>query len=75
MAVLPMLEHNVPDFADASVVTIQTMASGSWSEPSVWSTGALPTTGDIVMVNAGHEILFDALTTPLLQVLGALPVI
>ncbi len=42
---------------------IQSVSSGSWSNPSIWSTGNLPGAGDTVKILDGHKILFDSNAT------------
>ncbi|MFQ6026492.1 MAG: G8 domain-containing protein [Dehalococcoidia bacterium] len=36
------------------------VGSGSWSDPSVWSTGRVPARGAAVTINAGHSVIYDA---------------
>ncbi|MCE7070999.1 DUF1501 domain-containing protein [Dyadobacter sp. CY327] len=36
--------------------TVQTIASGAWPNPEIWSNGRGPMTRDIVKVNAGHTV-------------------
>ncbi|KQS30685.1 DUF1501 domain-containing protein [Dyadobacter sp. Leaf189] len=36
--------------------TVQTLASGAWLNPDVWSCGRVPSSKDIIKVNAGHVI-------------------
>jgi uncharacterized protein (DUF1501 family) len=36
--------------------TVQTLASGPWSAPEIWSNGRVPATNEQIRVNAGHVI-------------------
>ena len=38
---------------------IETVASGNWSDPSIWSTGTVPGDGDTVRINSGHTVVID----------------
>lgn len=38
---------------------IMTTRSGRWSDPSVWSSGAMPGSGDMAHILSGHEIIYD----------------
>lgn len=38
---------------------IQSIASGNWSDPSIWDTGTVPGDGDTVIINAGHTVVID----------------
>lgn len=35
---------------------VQSVKSGSWDDPSVWSTGAVPALGDNVVIKVGHFV-------------------
>ena len=35
---------------------VQSVKSGSWDDPTVWSTGAVPATGDNVVIKVGHFV-------------------
>lgn len=39
--------------------TISTDRSGNWSDPSTWDPARLPSTGDHVMISAGHAVVYD----------------
>jgi PKD repeat protein len=39
--------------------TITSVHSGSWSNPSTWSLGRLPTDGDVVDITAGTTVAYD----------------
>ena len=36
--------------------TVQTLASGAWANPEIWSNGRIPTVTEKIVVNAGHII-------------------
>lgn len=36
--------------------TVQTITSGAWHNPAIWSNGRVPTTYDLVQVNSGHVV-------------------
>lgn len=42
-----------------SQATVVSVASGAWSDPAVWSTGALPGEGDDVRIRPEHVVLYD----------------
>ena len=53
LAIFKLVPHTqVTDFA---------LRSGSWGDPSVWSDGAVPTTGDRVDIPAGISVQVDGL--------------
>lgn len=43
--------------------TIETVASGHWTNRNVWTVGRVPTAGEYVRVNAGHTITIDQTVT------------
>jgi hypothetical protein len=47
-----------------SSVTVKSVASGNWSNPAVWSTGAVPKSFDNVLVTAGTTITVDGDESP-----------
>ncbi|MGH9387884.1 MAG: M12 family metallopeptidase [Vicinamibacterales bacterium] len=48
----------IPDFA--ATPTVVSVKSGSWSDASVWSTGSLPGSRDVVLVK--HQVVYDSTT-------------
>jgi chitodextrinase len=48
---------NIPDFG--ALPTITAVKSGSWSDPTVWNLGRLPSTGDVVAIGDGTTISYD----------------
>lgn len=40
-------------------ITIRTVKSGRYSDPTVWNLGRIPTTGDVVAVSEGHILIGD----------------
>lgn len=59
---------NIPDFCENPTKT--STGSGSWSNASTWSPSGVPSTNDVVMINSGHTITFDANSTPSLNCVG-----
>ena len=53
--------------------TIVSLASGRWSDPAIWSTGRLPTDGDIVEVAAGTTVSYDVASATHLGGVGVQP--
>jgi hypothetical protein len=51
----------IPSFG--SNPTIVSASSGSWSNPSTWSTGVVPAANDIVSIAAGTTVTFDVVMT------------
>jgi hypothetical protein len=58
----------VPDFCESPTKT--SVGSGNWSSGSTWSGGSAPGDGDIVVINPGHTVTFDASGTPTLNCIG-----
>ena len=53
------LPENIPDFSeDTSRPAVQSVRSGSWSNPSTWG-GAVPTANHIVRIVQGHTVTID----------------
>eukprot|EP00913_Durusdinium_trenchii_P028293 g26521.t1 len=55
--------------------SIQSVASGNWSNPKTWKPARLPKQGDRVRISRGTKVVFDAKKTPVLrlvQVVGTL---
>jgi hypothetical protein len=59
---------NIPDFCENP--TKSSVGSGSWSSASTWSPSGVPSSNEVVVVNAGHTVTFDASTTPSLNCVG-----
>jgi hypothetical protein len=49
---------SIPDFCENPTKT--TVASGNWSNPSVWSGGNLPSSSDKVLISSGHSVAYDS---------------
>lgn len=41
------------------VLAVESLASGNWSDPLIWSTGRVPTTGDKAVISKDHTITYD----------------
>jgi len=61
------------------MATITSISSGKWSDPTIWDTATVPTTGDIVIISAGHSVeidqtisIGDDVTADALQIYGTL---
>jgi len=53
------LPENIPDFSqDTSRPAVQSVRSGSWSNPSTWG-GAVPTANHVVRIVLGHTVTID----------------
>jgi len=64
MSIAPIGHDGQPIEAASDVFTTN---SGIWSDPAVWSSGAVPTTGDLVTITRGHTILYDVLSDAVLS--------
>ena len=49
---------SIPEFCVNPTKT--SVASGSWSNPAIWSGNVLPTASDIVVIDSGHTVTFDS---------------
>ncbi len=56
---------NIPNFG--SNPTVVSVASGSWSSGSTWSTGQVPGAGAIVSIASGTAVTYDANSTVVLN--------
>src|SRR3990172_564609 len=43
----------------AQTVNVSSVRGGSWSDPTVWSTGRIPGRGEWVTVSAGHTVTYN----------------
>ena len=51
--------ENIPDFSqDTSRPAVQSVQSGSWSNPSTWG-GSVPTANHVVRIVQGHTVTID----------------
>ena len=54
------LPEGIPDFSlDTSRPSVQSVASGSWSNGSTWQGGKVPTANHVVRIAAGHTVTID----------------
>ncbi len=63
-AVLPsalvMGTDHIPDFSlDGTKTQVVAQKSGSWSDPTVWSGGVLPSSTNIVIIPIGQTVTYD----------------
>src|SRR3989338_6437836 len=70
-----LLSHNPPDCNQSSCMgftstfdvyptaTISSAGSGDWETASTWS-GGVPQAGDVVLIQAGHTVIFNSVNTP-----------
>ena len=56
------MTDKIPDFGTHP--TVRSVASGNWSNPAIWSTGAVPTAGAIVDIMSGNTVIFDLANSP-----------
>jgi hypothetical protein len=55
-----MLPENIPDFSqDTSRPGTHSVQSGSWSNPSTWEGGTIPTPNHVVRIVHGHTVTID----------------
>ena len=59
------MPHGVPLFCSEPTVT--SARSGAWSDPRTWSTGDTPETNARVVVAAGHDVAYAAVSDVLLD--------
>ena len=52
-----------PVSAAADIISV---ASGDWSDPSIWSSGAVPTDGDNVTIGGGHIVNYNVASNAVL---------
>jgi uncharacterized repeat protein (TIGR01451 family) len=51
----------IPNFGQYP--TIYSVKSGNWSDPTTWSLGRVPTTGDIVSIDGATTVTYDTVST------------
>lgn len=54
---------------------IKSVQSGNWSNPATWNTGTIPGQGDNVLVDSGHVVIYDRVSSEdirLLHIRGTL---
>jgi hypothetical protein len=60
----PMPDCVVPDDPVSPTATVYSVASGAWSDPEIWNTGAVPGEGDDVQIRACDTVLYDVPESP-----------
>ena len=66
IAVTPYIVANNQIFTSKAAGSLVSITSGNWSDPSVWTTGAVPTSSDSVTIESGHTINYDVLSDNIL---------
>ena len=51
-------EHDHVD-APAQGASIDTVKGGLWSDPAIWSGGAVPKAGDVIAIGEGMDVVLD----------------
>lgn len=46
---------------------IRSTGNGNWSEPATWDRGTIPVSGDIVLIQEGHHVRYDASSSDVLR--------
>jgi hypothetical protein len=65
-----MIQEKALTFNLVSLKTNETIASGNWSDPSVWKNGMVPQAGARVVINPDHRVVIDKeINTPLRTIL------
>lgn len=65
--VLSTLVTQVPAADTEQPPVVRTRQSGAWSDSSTWETGRLPRAGDVVLIRAGHRVVYDVDSTEVLR--------
>jgi len=47
---------------------VRSARSGAWSDPGTWDQARVPVTGDRVLVRAGHDVVYDVVSTAVIRV-------
>jgi len=53
----------------SSGIKAQSLRSGNWSDPAVWSTGKIPGQGDHVVIDLGHTVTYEAASSPAIRLI------
>jgi hypothetical protein len=46
---------------------VQSAGSGSWSAPTTWEGGTIPTAGARVQIRSGHTVRYDVISTAVIR--------
>lgn len=63
-----LTRHGIPDFAENPTVT--SIQSGSWFDPTTWSSNAVPADSAIVRVDTGHTVTYGGVSAARISALG-----
>lgn len=70
----PIPHQTMPQLL-AQTATVQSVRSGRWSDPSMWSAAHVPGAGESVLIATGHSVVYEVFSdveVGRLQILGSL---
>ncbi|HEU0021246.1 MAG TPA: G8 domain-containing protein, partial [Dehalococcoidia bacterium] len=59
--------HDAQPLEAAGDPDVSSVKSGVWSDPTLWSSGQVPTSGKSVAINSGHTVEYDVLSDQVLD--------